>query len=272
MKRGHPKKKKKNSERMIKAATFVFLFAVSASAAGAPTKPRAEWARAPEAEPARLGADGKLVLDGATGGATGGETGGATGLDVPDPVAQAAEKHDCADCGVAQDTVEEDGSNPRPIVKEAHVVLHADGGSAFNATGDYSGQGTLAAPGATAPAEKCCRVCPPAEECKDKDGCFQKCKRVCGPTCHIPAPPKKCGEAEDEEPCAEAEGEAAAAPQEITPAMVKSVAATPDAHKVAAIGALLRGNKNTACVDCENEKREKEEGGAVVENEAVGTD
>ena len=255
-----------NYSEMIRAATFALLLA---SASATPKTPKAEWARAPEAEPARL-VDGKLVLESATGstGAT-----GATGLDVPDPVAQVAEKHDCKDCGVGQDTVEEDGSNPRPIVKEAHVVLHAVGDSAFNATGDYSGQGTLAAPDQEATGEKCCRVCPPAEKCKDKDGCFQKCKKVCGPTCHIPAPQKGCGEAEDQEPCTgEVEDAASKAPQEITDAMVKSVAATPDAHKVAAIGALLRGNKNTACIDCENKQREKDEGGAVVEDEAVGSE
>ena len=88
-----------------------------------------------------------------------------------------------------------------------------------------------------------------------------------------PAPQKGCGEAEDQEPCTgEVEDAASKAPQEITDAMVKSVAATPDAHKVAAIGALLRGNKNTACIDCENKQREKDEGGAVVEDEAVGSE
>ena len=258
---------------LIRAAMgFMALAAASAvaSAGGAPKTPNPEWARAPEAEPARL-VDGKLVLASSTGGT--GATGatGATGLDVPDPVSQAAEKHDCADCGVGQDTVEDDGTNPRPIVKDAHMVLHADSDSAYNATADYSGQGTLPTPGAAARGKVLPRV-PPSEECKDKDGCFHKCKRVCGPTCHIPAPPKDCGDAQDEEPCAEKEDEAPKGPKEITKEMIQSVARTPDSHKVAAIGALLRGTKNPACVDCENEKRAKEDAGAVVEDEAVGSD
>merc|ERR1719473_1853956 len=98
--------------------------------------PRAEWARPPSDVEATL-VDGKAMTGGATGGAT-----AATGT-VGNPRApQATDNAPCDDCGTSQDKVLEDGSNKRPIIPDAHVVMHHDGPSAYNATADYSGKGT----------------------------------------------------------------------------------------------------------------------------------
>ena len=201
--------------------------------------PNADWAREPHDDPGTL-IDGRIKTknDGpedATGGdatdatgmtgMTGSETGsgfatGSDGFNKHDP--QQTSKEDCADCGTGQDKVEDDGSK-RPIVADAHVVMHTN----YNVTGDYEGKGTLAAPGEIS-SEKCCRVCPPASECEDKDDCFHKCKRVCGPTCEIDAPVAPC--APKDEGC-----KTAGKPVPITPEMVKIISETPTDQKVAKI-------------------------------------
>ena len=203
--------------------------------------PNADWAREPHDDPGTL-IDGRIktkndgpedATGGMTGmtGMTGSETGsgfatGSDGFNKHDP--QQTSKEDCADCGTGQDKVEDDGSK-RPIVADAHVVMHTN----YNVTGDYEGKGTLAAPGEIS-SEKCCRVCPPASECEDKDDCFHKCKRVCGPTCEIDAPVAPC--APKDEGC-----KTAGKPVPITPEMVKIISETPTDQKVAKIKALLRG-------------------------------
>jgi hypothetical protein len=250
--------------------------------------PKAEWARAPHDEPGTL-IDGRIktkadqeVMDddatggdatGATGGdgatgATGGMMGdeedatGATGSEsglVNNPrEPQATHTQDCADCGASQDKVDADGTNTRPIIADAHVVMHTD----YNATGDYVGHGTpiegVADPSTPPSGEKCCRVCPPASECDNKDECFHKCKRVCGPTCSIDAPPAPC-DAKKDENCEKAK------PVPITPEMVKIIADTPAEDKVAKIKALLRGAQGDV------PKATPKDTGAVVVDDAVGT-
>ena len=187
--------------------------------------PNADWAREPHDDPGTL-IDGRIktkndgpedATGGMTGmtGMTGSETGsgfatGSDGFNKHDP--QQTSKEDCADCGTGQD-----------IVADAHVVMHTN----YNVTGDYEGKGTLAAPGEIS-SEKCCRVCPPASECEDKDDCFHKCKRVCGPTCEIDAPVAPC--APKDEGC-----KTAGKPVPITPEMVKIISETPTDQKVAKI-------------------------------------
>ena len=241
--------------------------------------PKAEWARSPHDEPGTLvdgrvitKADGPAIEDDATGGQTGGETGatggelgatgiadeatgGATGASTGASDRIVMTKEDCEDCGKSQDKIDDDGGNKRPIIDEAHAVIH----HTYNMTGDYEGQGTLADPGEGASGEKCCRVCPPASECKNKDECFHKCKKVCGPTCSIPSPPALCDP--KDKGC---NGDTKPVP--ITPEMVQAVADTPVEGKVAKIQALLRGAKGETSKAVAPKKE-----GAVVVEDAVGT-
>ena len=100
----------------------------------------------------------------------------------------------CADCGANNNKPED----THPVVHSANIVYHPSknqGGAtgAYNATGDYKGQGTPREGEWNKEHEagpKCCRVCAPAAECKNKNKCFNICKRVCGATCVIPSPPR----------------------------------------------------------------------------------
>ena len=169
---------------------------------------------------------------------------------------QAVSDEPCADCGTAQDKVEDDGSNKRPIIAEAHQVMHTN----YNETGDYEGKGTPIEGTTHTSDEKCCRVCPPADECENKDECFHKCKRVCGPTCEIDAPPALCDKSKED-----CDGKGAGKPTPITPEMVQILADTPVEQKVAKIKALLRGVKSAA-----PKKVAAPDTGAVVVDDAVG--
>jgi hypothetical protein len=57
------------------------------------------------------------------------------------------------------------------------VIIHHDE-SSYNATGAYEG-------GSKTGEQKCCNICPKAEECVGAR-CFTKCHKICGPQCVIP--------------------------------------------------------------------------------------
>jgi hypothetical protein len=212
---------------------------------GATGGPNSEWARAPHAEPARLH-NGRIVLDGAASGSASGSTGasGATGLQEM-PRRPSGIVAPCADCGAKDNKPEE----THPVVHSANVVFHPsikEGGAtgSYNATGDYKGQGNPHQGEWTKEHEagpKCCRVCAPATECKNKNKCFNICKKVCGPTCVIPAPPRCV-----KPPCKKEEKKEEAKPwvsPEITDEMKTKVHAADPKDKVKTIMGLLRGQK-----------------------------
>ena len=86
----------------------------------------------------------------------------------------------CADCGANNNKPED----THPVVHSANIVYHPSknqGGAtgAYNATGDYKGPGTPREGEWNKEHEagpKCCRVCAPAAECKNKNKCFNICK------------------------------------------------------------------------------------------------
>jgi hypothetical protein len=280
------------------AAAMEQTISVESSEEEAPVMvPKSEWSRKPHDEPGTL-VDGRIKTKndaapieeedatGATGGATGmaggdatgmtgGDVTGMTGGDATGDAAgsghsrlvnnprepQATSNQPCADCGTSQDKVEADGNNKRPIIENAHIVMH----TSYNATGDYKGHGTpiegTVDHSKPAPAEKCCRVCPPASECEDKDECFHKCKRVCGPTCSIEAPPQPCDKKKDEN-CDKKNSDKLVP---ITSDMIQAIADTPVEEKVAAIKQLLRGGATAA-----PKKAVSKDTGAVVVDSAVG--
>eukprot|EP00943_MAST-04B_sp_MAST-4B-sp1_P003514 g3514.t1 len=214
---------------------------------GATGGPNSEWARAPHAEPARL-KDGRIVLEGAASGSASGSTGSETGMTGLQEMPRRPHGivAPCADCG-AKDNKPED---THPVVHSANIVFHPsikEGGAtgAYNATGDYKGQGTPHQGEWTKEHEagpKCCRVCAPATECKNKNKCFNICKKVCGPTCVIAAPPRCV-----KPPCKKDEKKDEVkkpwvAP-EITDEMKTKVHQAAPAEKVKTILGLLRGQK-----------------------------
>ena len=230
---------------MKTAVALCFALAVAARAAPMPegatgASPKAEWARAPHPEPATMGKNGRVVLASASGSAEG-ATGG---MDMRMPARQVPIVAPCDDCG-SKDNKPEDTHPVIHSVNHVYHPTHGQGGAtgAYNATGDYRGEGTpisgVVSPNATK-GPNCCRVCAPAKECKHKNACFNVCKRVCGPTCVIPSPPRCV-----EPPCKKA-NETATAPwiaPEITQDMKDKVHAAAPEDKVKVIVGLLRGQK-----------------------------
>ena len=218
--------------------SFIAILVIVAIAGANAEGPKADWARAPHDTPARKGENGRLVMAG-TGAedATGANEESMTGLqEMPRrPVPLVAP---CADCG-AKDNKPDD---THPVIDSVHHVYHPKSKDAYNATGDYRGEGTPVTGVVVPDAKKgpnCCRVCAPAKECKHKNNCFNVCKRVCGPTCEIPAPPK-CVKA----PC---KNETKANPMWVAPKITEEMkakvhAASPE-DKVGVIVSLLRGQK-----------------------------
>lgn len=231
---------------MKTAVALCFALAVAAHAAPMPegatgASPKAEWARAPHPEPATMGKNGRVVVGSASGSAS-----GATGSeDMRMPSRPVPIVAPCDDCG-SNDNKPED---THPVIHSVNHVYHPSRGQggatgAYNATGDYRGEGTpisgVVSPNATK-GPNCCRVCAPAKECKNKNACFNVCKRVCGPTCVIPSPPRCVAP-----PCKKANETAAPAPwiaPEITQDMKDKVHAAAPEDKVKVIVGLLRGQK-----------------------------
>jgi hypothetical protein len=232
---------------MKTAVALCFALAVASQAAPMPegatgASPKAEWARAPHPEPATL-KNGRVVLASSTGA----EDSATGGNDVRMPLRPVPIVAPCNDCG-SKDNKPED---THPVLHSVNHVYHPTRGqgghvSAYNATGDYQGQGTPITGTVTPNATKgpdCCRVCAPAKECKHKNECFNVCKRVCGPTCTIPAPPHCVAP-----PCPKKANETASAPApwiapEITQDMKDKVHAAAPEEKVKVIVGLLRGQK-----------------------------
>ena len=221
--------------------SFLAIFIIVAIAGVNAGGPNADWARAPHDTPARKGENGRLEMAG-TGAATGAGSESATeamtGL-APMPRRPTPVVAPCADCG-AKDNKPED---THPVIDSVHHVYHPRTKDAYNATGDYRGEGTPVSGVVVPDAKKgpnCCRVCAPAKECKHKNNCFNVCKRVCGPTCEIPEP-VKCVKA----PCANA---TATKPMWVAPKITDEMkakvhAASPE-EKVGVIVSLLRGQKH----------------------------